>query len=406
MLTDKEIKNIPLPLDGEVKKIRMGNSLYLLLQSSGSGYWSLSYRANGKQKSVTVAPPWPETKAKDAVRKAAVMRETIRNGDDPLVSRRKARVGQLTQPDRHFDVVAMAWYDYRKPAWKPNTASQVKSYLEREIIPAFKGRALDDISTREIATLLQSYSQRGVIDTGIKVRQWITRIYEYARAMGLTQADPCRDVKALHFHHQQGQRKQPHVSQAELPELVKAIRSYAGSPIVRICAELMLWTANRPGVTRSVKWSELDLDAGLWKIAKGRAMHKEGHRHETPLPRQAIAALLELQPFTGHFEHVFPGRNEPSQPISDGAVNAMLKAQGFAGRQTPHGIRHVVSTALNERGYRPDLIERQLTHGDPDKVRGIYNEAMLIPERREMMQAWADELDHIREINVKDQRAP
>ena len=146
---------------------------------------------------------------------------------------------------------------------------------------------------------------------------------------------------------------------------------------------LALWTANRPGVTRTLRWAEVDLNAALWTIDKGREGMKGGYYHLTPLPRQAVAMLREVHNLTGTFEHVFIGRNDPSAWISDGAAAGFwFKRIGYHGKQTMHGFRHLVSTALNEMGYEPDWVERQLAHGDPDKIRGTYNKAMYLEPRR------------------------
>ena len=159
---------------------------------------------------------------------------------------------------------------------------------------------------------------------------------------------------------------------------------------------LTLWTANRPGVTRTLRWDEVDLEKGLWTIPAGREGMKRGYFHVTPLPIQAIAMLRDVFLQTGTFEFVFIGRNDPKKPVSDGAVNALLKRLGYHGRQTSHGFRHLISTALNEQGYEKDWVERQLAHGDPDKIRSIYNEAIYLEPRRKMMQDWADYLDKLR----------
>jgi integrase len=116
----------------------------------------------------------------------------------------------------------------------------------------------------------------------------------------------------------------------------------------------------------------------------------------TPLPHQAVSMLRDVFKLTGTFEYVFIGRNDPRVPLSDGAVNALLKRLGYRGRQTTHGFRHLISTALNELGYEADWVERQLAHGDPDKIRGTYNKAAYLEPRRKMMQAWADHLDALR----------
>jgi integrase len=181
----------------------------------------------------------------------------------------------------------------------------------------------------------------------------------------------------------------------ELPAFLDALDADEGSSMVKGCAKLALWTANRPGITRTLRWSELDLDDALWTIKRGRKGMKRGYQHFTPLPYQAVAMLREVHKLSGTFEYVFIGRNDPRQPLSDGAVAGMFKRIGYHGKQTMHGFRHLVSTALNELGYERDWVERQLAHGDPDKIRATYNKAHYLDQRRKMMQDWADYLDRL-----------
>ncbi|MGQ0622359.1 MAG: tyrosine-type recombinase/integrase [Panacagrimonas sp.] len=207
-------------------------------------------------------------------------------------------------------------------------------------------------------------------------RQWLDRSRPCSRSGGDLPVWP--------------RRNEPRAPAAwELPEFLHALEGYEASTLVKYCAKLALWTANRPGVTRSVGWSELDLDAGIWTIDKGRY-------HLTPLPKQAVAMLREIQPISGHFEYVFIGRNDPTKPMSDGAIAGMIKRIGYRNKQTMHGFRHLISTALNDKGYESDWIERQLAHGDPDKIRGTYNKAAYPEPRRKMMQEWADYLDGLK----------
>lgn len=127
----------------------------------------------------------------------------------------------------------------------------------------------------------------------------------------------------------------------------------------------------------------------------------------TSLPTQAVAMLREVERISGSFEHVFIGRNDPRQPISDGAIAGMIKRIGYRRKHTMHGFRHLISSALNDKGYEADWIERQLAHGDPDKIRGAYNKAAYLDQRRKMMQDWADYLDLIlRKADVEPIRLP
>ena len=242
--------------------------------------------------------------------------------------------------------------------------------------------------------LIAGIEKRGAHDVAKKARQWIKAIYSFARANGWTASDPARDLGAI-AQPGPGAKNYAHLTLDELPAFLKALEAYNASTLVKSSAKLALWTANRPGVTRSVKWSELDLDAGIWTIDKGREGMKRGYFHLTPLPAQAIATLREIQPISGHFEYVFIGRNDPRKPLSDGAIAGMIKRIGYRNKQTMHGFRHLISTALNDKGYAEDWIERQLAHGDPDKIRGTYNKAQYLEPRRKMMQEWADLLDRM-----------
>jgi integrase len=198
---------------------------------------------------------------------------------------------------------------------------------------------------------------------------------------------------AVREHHSRGESYlPPHPPDAvAFPETTDEV-----SEIVRACARLALWTANRPGITRTLRWAELNLDAAVWTIEKGREGMKRGYYHLTPLPTQAVAMLRDVRWISGAFDYVFIGRNDPRQPISDGAIAGMIKRIGYGNQQTMHGFRHLISTALNDKGYEADWIERQLAHGDPDKIRGIYNKAAYLEPRRKMMQEWADYLDKLK----------
>jgi hypothetical protein len=154
---------------------------------------------------------------------------------------------------------------------------------------------------------------------------------------------------------------------------------------------LALWTANRPASR-----APFDGTTDLKRYLDDRERAEGSAEHLTPLPTQAVQMLRDIQPITGHLEHVFTGRNDPRQPISDGAVAGMFKRIGYHKKQTMHGFRHLISTALNDKGYEADWVERQLAHGDPDKIRGIYNKAAYLEPRRKMMQEWADYLDLIK----------
>jgi integrase len=389
-LTELQVKNAK----PRVAKYTMaaGHGLTLVIMPDGAKYWRLRYRFGGKARMIAVGRPYPESSLRAALATAAEFRALIQAGTDPADKRRADKLTERERVANTFGEAAEAWHRFRSQAWDKKTAEQARTYLDKDLLPKLRARPLDAIMPAELGALIAGIEMRGAFDVAKKTRQWLKAIFSYARANGWTQADPARDLTALA---QPGPEKQSyaHLRVEELPDFLRALDAYDGSELVQACARLALWTANRPGVTRTLRWDELDLDAGLWTIQKGREGMKRGYFHLTPLPTQAVTMLRDIQNRLGRFEYVFVGRNDPSRPLSDGAIAGMFKRIGYHRKQTAHGFRHLISTALNDKGYEEDWIERQLAHGDPDKIRGTYNKAQYLEPRRKMMQDWANLLD-------------
>jgi len=389
-LTELEVRNAK-PRQ-EKYALSAGHGLTLLVMPDGAKYWRLRYRFGGKPKMIAIGKPYPETTLKAATAKVAALRALVAEGVDPADERRIERLAQRKYVANTFGEAAEAWHRFRSDAWDKKTAEQVRGYLDKDVLPKLRSRPLDAITASELGAVIAGIERRGAFDVAKKARQWLKAIYSYARAIGWTGNDPAKDLAAI-AQRGPGTKSYAHLDPDELPDLLRALDAYQGSRLVKCCAKLSLWTANRPGVTRTLRWDEVDLELATWTIQRGREGMKRGYYHLTPLPTQAVAMLKELRKITGKFDYVFVGRNDPTKPLSDGAVNVMLKQIGYRGRQTAHGFRHLISTALNDKGYAADWIERQLAHGDPDKIRGTYNKAQYLESRRKMMQEWADLLD-------------
>ena len=392
-LTELQAKNAK-PREAKYT-IAGGRGLTLLVMPDGSKYWRLRYRHGGKRRMIAVGKPYPDTTLKAAQAKAAEFRALVDAGIDPGDKRRAEKLAVRERVANTFGEAADAWHAFRSRVWDAKTAEQARNYLDKDVLPKLRRRPLDSITPAELGALVAGIEERGAYDVAKKTRQWLKAIYSYARANGWTAADPARDLAAIALRGP-GVKNYAHLSLDELPDFLRALDGDEGSPVVKACARLALWTANRPGITRTLRWAELDLDAALWTIEKGRDGMKRGCYHMTPLPTQAVAMLRDVQKISGDFDYVFIGRNDPRQPISDGAIAGMIKRIGYRNKQTMHGFRHLISTALNDKGYEADWIERQLAHGDPDKIRGTYNKAAYLEPRRKMMQEWADYLDTLR----------
>lgn len=375
-------------------KLAAGRGLCLLVQPDGRRFWRLRYSFAGKEKMLSFGE-YPFVTLKEAEAKATTAREALGRDEDPSELRRQAKLELRLSAARTFGDAAGKWLEHNRPRWKPATLEKAQGYLDKDLLPPLGRRPLANITPVELGAVIERIEARKAFNVAKKSRQWLHAIFEFAIAKGLAKSNPAAHLGAIAAP-APAVENHAHLTVDALPAFLRALDAYPGSPLTRAATWLALWTANRPGVTRTLRWAELDLEDALWTIQPGREGMKRGYRHLTPLPRQAVALLRDLQPITGSFEHVFIGRNNPREPMSDGAIARALKAMGYGGQQTAHGFRHLVSTALNEMGYEPDWIERQLAHGDPDAIRDTYNKAHYLEPRRKMMQAWADQLEKMK----------
>ena len=375
-------------------KLAAGRGLCLVVMPDGAKYWRWRYRFAGKEKMLSVGV-YPHTGLKAAQAAAEAARAVLSTDMDPSELRRERKLSLRLSVARTFGDAAARWVEHNTPRWRPATLEKVRQYLDKDLLPPLGKRPLASVTPLELGAVVERIEARKAFNVAKKCRQWLSSIFEFAIAKGLTTTNPAEHLHAVAVAAPEPENH-AHLTLNDLPAFLRALDAYQGSPLTRAATRLALWTANRPGVTRTLRWSELDLDQALWTIPKGREGMKRGYSHLTPLPRQAVELLREIHKATGTYEYVFIGRNDPRKPMSDGAINTALKSLGYGGRQTAHGFRHLVSTALNDQGFNPDWVERQLAHGDPDDIRGTYNKAHYLEQRRKMMQAWADYLDKIK----------
>jgi integrase len=285
--------------------------------------------------------------------------------------------------------VAREWLDKRRHEWAPSSLRVKLIYLEKYLIPSLGERPISAITAPEILKFLRVIEARGTLDTARRVMQMTGQIFRYGIATGRAERNPVPDLK--------GALKTPvvrhhaYLNAKELPDFLRALDSYDGTPLTKLALRLLLLTFVRTTELRGAEWKEIDLENSLWRIPAERM--KANSAHLVPLSRQAVGVLRELQKLSGSRQHVFPNGHKPSDFMSENTMLFALYRMGYHSRATGHGFRSTASTVLNEHGFPPDVIERQLAHGERDKVRAAYNHAQYLPERRKMMQWWADYLD-------------
>jgi len=225
-------------------------------------------------------------------------------------------------------------------------------------------------------------------------------VFRYGVACGLCQRDPAADLRdALTPNKEQHLAA---VKPEELPDLMRQIDGLKSKPVTRLALQFLALTFVRTSEMIGATWDEFDFKNALWIIPAERMKVEDGPDHIVPLARQTLDILEDLGDLNGHSRFVFARRGDPNKPISKNTCLYALYRLGYKGRMTGHGFRSVASTALNESGlWTPDAIERQLAHYERNKVRGAYNRAQYLDERRRIMQWWADELDACRQRQEK-----
>ena len=374
-----------------IRKLHDGDGLYLWVYLDGRKYWRLRYWQADKEKSLSLGV-YPKISLSDARKQCDELRKQLQANLDPSAERKATLLQQKLALVNSFEAVALEWYNKQLHTWVPHHASDVKRRLESNIFPTLGKRPIDQISALELLETLRKIESRGAYDLAHRVLQVCGQVFRYGIATGRCSRNLSTDLRgALTPHVKQHQSA---VRPEELPELLRAIAKYdeTGDRQTRLALQLLAQTFVRTSELIGAEWVEFDLDHALWIIPAERMKMKT--EHIVPLARQAITLLTELKQISRGSRFVFPGRNR-DKPISNNTMLFALYRMGYKGKMTGHGFRAVASTILNETGFTPDAIERQLAHCERNEVRGAYNRAEYLPERKKMMQFWADHLDKL-----------
>jgi integrase len=388
-LTDIAIKSTKA--GSSIKKLSDGNGLVLLVYPNGSKYWVYRYRYLGKEKSLSLGI-YPQVTLAQARLKLADARKVVADGHDPSEARKASKRQAIVSAENSFEVIAREWIAAKSNAWTARYTEFLIKRLENDLFPQLGSRPIKDITAPELLSVVRVIEKRGALELANRAIQYCGQVFMYGIVTGRADRNPAGDLKgALKTH---VKKNFAHLKAIELPEFLEKLRAYDGHLQTRLAVTLLMLTFVRTTELRGATWNEIDLDKGEWHIAAERMKMRRGHI--VPLSRQAVSAFRELQRLNGHGKYVFPNLYKPIKHMSENAVLYALYRMGYHSRTTGHGFRHTASTILNESGlFKWDAIERQLAHVQGNKVRGVYNHAEYLPERRKMMQWWADYLDMV-----------
>lgn len=384
-LTDTEIK-AARPKDTDYQ-LYDGDGLTLLIKSSGSKLWQFRYhRPLTKQRTKQSFGAYPAVSLCDARKLRAQSRALLAKEIDPQEHQKELARNSLEAKTNTFKLVAERWWNVKKASVTEDYAEDIWRSLERDVFPAIGDISLTDIKAHTLVQAVQPVQARGALETVRRLCQRINEVMIYAQNTGLIDAVPSVNIGKAFEKPQK--KNMPSIRPDQLPQLMQTMRTASINLSTRCLFMWQLLTITRPAEAAEARWDEIDFEANEWKIPAARM--KMNRDHTVPLSDEALAVLEMMKPLSGSREFIFPSRMKPKQPMNSQTVNAALKRAGFSGVLVSHGLRSIASTALNEQGFPPDVIETALAHVDKNEVRRAYNRSDYLEQRRPMMQWWAD----------------
>ncbi len=398
-LNDRQIKNLkPQSKDYWVVDEKC---LRLLVKVNGSKYWRMSYRFGGKQKSLALGV-YPDVSLKDARLKRDRARLQVADGIDPGIEKKALRKGVPFEDSDKFSTLALEWWNVQKNNWTEKYADRLLHRMQVNSFPLLDSKSIANIEPPDVLQVVRQIEARGSLDVAKRVLQCITAVFRYGVQTGRLKYNPAFDMAGVIKSHKPKHRDS--LPNKQLGSFLAELDDYhkQGRLLTQLGLQLLILTFVRSGELRSAEWSDFEIENAQWRIPpKKMKMETE---HLLPLSRQSLKILEQLRPITGHQKLLFPCETNPQKLMSDNTMRRAMFRLGYDGntegkaKATPHGFRANASSILNEQGFNPDAIERQLSHLERNKVRGAYSHhAHYMDDRGVMMQWWADHLDKLKQ---------
>ena len=383
--------------------INDGGGLFLVVSASGSKLWRFVYTFEKKRRKLALGA-YPSITLELARRQVAEFRDNIANGIDPKAVRKKikenkkndvtneTRVNQGLPALNSFADITNQWLNSIEHLTSQTTHTKKTSRIRRLAFPFLGNKLINEIKSADILEALKPLISKSQLETAHRLHGEISSIFAFAIVHNYVDYDPAQPV-AKQIPAQKRKHRAAIIDPRLVGQLLRDISCYQGTFVVQTAFRLSPYLFQRPGEIRQMLWSDIDLDAKEWRPY----ISKTDFDHIVPLSKQAIEIIKTIKPLTDKGVYVFPSSRGDGRPMSDNTIRTALKSLGYESDvMTAHGFRTTASTLLNEQGWSPDAIERQLAHAPRDQVRAAYNRAQYLDERRRMMQAWADYLDSLK----------
>lgn len=376
-------------------KLFDGGGLFLQVTAKGAKYWRYKYRFAGKEKLLALGT-YPDVSLAEARSKHQSSRESLAKGIDPGEARKLQQLTRHIAAADTFEAIALEWFSVRMADKSNSHRDRTKRSMENHLFPALGTRPISAITALELLAILRKIEARGTIETAHRTKQVAGQVFRYAIVTGRAERNPSADLQGA-----LSTPKTKHIAAITTPrevgKLLVAIDGFLGTAVVHVALRLSPLLFQRPGEIRAMEWAEINWEAARWEIP-GVKM-KMGVDHMVPLSTQALSILKEHHRLTGRGKYVFPSQRGGSRCLSDNGVRTALRTMGYDNEtMSPHGFRAMARTLLDEvLEFRVDWIEHQLAHAVKDPNGRAYNRTAHLEGRTQMMQAWADYLDSLRQ---------
>lgn len=416
MLTAVIVKNAR---PGE-KDYKLSDSGGLLLYVSTSGHrsWRFKYRFGGKEKRLILGA-FPEMSLAEARDRRDVARRQLKDGKDPGLEQRRARLARSTPSELTFESFARQWHDHEKARWTAVHTNDVISSLEKDVFEAIGAFDVTDIDETMVAAVLSKVERRGAVETAHRLRQRISAVFRYAKAKGATKSNPAADLQIVMKQIPKRKRRPALVEVGGLQQLLVTTEHAGASPVTKLGSRFLGLTAQRPGMVRRLPWVQIegvdwddgggDVSNALWRVPAQQMKQEfdlredDAFEHIVPLAPQAVEVLRAIRPLTSNGPLVFPSGRSMNEPMSENTIGYLYNREGYQRRHCPHGWRSSFSTIMNERtaaeaatdegkAFNRLVIDLMLAHipSGISETERVYNRAAYMDRRREIACAWAN----------------
>lgn len=391
-LTELAIRNAK-PLE-KPYKLADGGGMYLEVMPNGSKYFRLKFRFAGKEKRLALGV-YPKLSLAGARSERDKAKDSLKDGIDPSHQRKVDKITKAQSAANTFEGVANEWLEKFGVKKAASTIEKTRFILRRDVFPWLGPLPIAEIKPAALLVVLQRIEGRGALETAHRAKQFAGQIFRYAVGTKRAERDISQDLR--------GALPSPDVTHraaitdpVKFGGLLRAIDAFDGTLVVRCALMLAPLIFVRPGELRQTEWTWVNIEAET--ICYPASIMKMREDHIVPLSQQALEILREIQLLTGHGKYVFPSNRTSERPMSEAAINAALRRIGYDKTEmTGHGFRAAARTIMDEvLGFRVDHIEHQLAHAVKDPNGTAYNRTKHLPERKKMMQTWADYLDDLK----------